>query len=253
MTLDYVSNEVKEHLIKKAKDYDFCKEFADEVGWEDWMNELTESEDDLSERENDLINSILEEAFNEAHKEPEMKATKKQLEYAEMLVKSFAWDGEKNMFELAKMYSEQELADMVGYIDEAEDEYLEYLNMASNELKTDKIFIKIEPSLKKIAEQRAAEEGRTLSRYIAELIKKDAEKLGAKSNTKHDVFNSKKKYYFPNDDYYDKFFGNSEPICVDFREIQRLAKEWGLSYRQLMLHVHTATEEEKKTYGLYAD
>lgn len=52
-------------------------------------------------------------------------------------------------------------------------EYLEYLNMASNELKTDKIFIKIEPSLKKIAEQRAAEEGRTLSRYIAELIKND--------------------------------------------------------------------------------
>lgn len=52
-------------------------------------------------------------------------------------------------------------------------EYFEYLNMASNELKTDKILIKIEPSLKEIAKQRAAEEGRTLSRYIAELIKSD--------------------------------------------------------------------------------
>lgn len=132
-------------------------------------------------------------------------------------------------------------------------EYLEYLNMANKENKTENIMFKIEPSIKIIAKHRAAEEGRTLSRYIAELIKKDAEKAAARSNVEHDKANSKKKYYFPNDDYCDEFFGNSEPVCVDFREIQRLAKEWGLSYRQLMTRMHTATEEEKKMYGVYAD
>ena len=45
----------------------------------------------------------------------------------------------------------------------------------SSEKRTDKINMKITPSLKKKAQERAAEEGRSLSNYIEWLIQKDAE------------------------------------------------------------------------------
>ena len=44
------------------------------------------------------------------------------------------------------------------------------------EKRTDKIYMKILPSVKAMAAERAAEEGRTLSNYIENLIKKDFER-----------------------------------------------------------------------------
>ncbi len=44
------------------------------------------------------------------------------------------------------------------------------------EKRTDKIYMKILPSVKEMAAERAAEEGRTLSNYIENLIKKDFER-----------------------------------------------------------------------------
>ena len=41
------------------------------------------------------------------------------------------------------------------------------------EKRTDKIFMKVKPSLKARAQQRAEEEGRSLSNYIEQLLIKD--------------------------------------------------------------------------------
>ena len=41
------------------------------------------------------------------------------------------------------------------------------------ELKTERIQVKIEPTLKAMAQKKAEEQGRTLSNYICELIKQD--------------------------------------------------------------------------------
>ena len=43
----------------------------------------------------------------------------------------------------------------------------------AKEKRTDKIFMKISPSLKEMAQKRAEEEGRSLSNYIEWLIIKD--------------------------------------------------------------------------------
>ena len=45
------------------------------------------------------------------------------------------------------------------------------------ELKTDRIQIKIEPTLKILAQKKAEDQGRTLSNYICELIRKDVEMM----------------------------------------------------------------------------
>lgn len=45
--------------------------------------------------------------------------------------------------------------------------------MAKKELKTDTIYMKVTPTLKEQAQQRANEEGRSLSNYIEMLILKD--------------------------------------------------------------------------------
>lgn len=46
------------------------------------------------------------------------------------------------------------------------------------ELRTDRITLKIAPSLKELAKRAAQTEGRTLSNYIERLIKDDAKKKG---------------------------------------------------------------------------
>lgn len=45
-----------------------------------------------------------------------------------------------------------------------------------DERRTEYIYMKISPSLKEAAKKRAASEGRSLSNYIENLIKKDVEK-----------------------------------------------------------------------------
>lgn len=44
-----------------------------------------------------------------------------------------------------------------------------------NEKRTDKIYMKVKPSIKRMAEEKAKAEGRTLSNYIERLILKDNE------------------------------------------------------------------------------
>lgn len=46
----------------------------------------------------------------------------------------------------------------------------------SKEKRTERIYMKITPSLKEAAQKRAEEEGRTLSNYIEWLIVKDSKK-----------------------------------------------------------------------------
>lgn len=46
------------------------------------------------------------------------------------------------------------------------------------EKRTDRLYMKIRPSVKAAAEKRAAEEGRSLSNYIEVLIIKDSKKGG---------------------------------------------------------------------------
>ena len=44
------------------------------------------------------------------------------------------------------------------------------------EIKSDKIFLKVEPSLKKAAQELAEENGKTLSGYICWLLEREADK-----------------------------------------------------------------------------
>lgn len=60
-----------------------------------------------------------------------------------------------------------------------------------------------------------------------------------------------KTYYFPNAEQAEAFFGSQDPICVDYRELARLATEWDLTIEELMDQVHEATDNEIETYGTY--
>lgn len=63
------------------------------------------------------------------------------------------------------------------------------------------------------------------------------------------VYEDPKKYYFPDPDIADMFFGQQDPICVDEREIVRLSIDW--SEPELFRHVHEASAEELAIYGKY--
>ena len=67
---------MREHLINEARQYkpDEFELFCAELGWEDWMADYTSAAEGevCSERELEVINSILKECFNEAQ---EMKRT----------------------------------------------------------------------------------------------------------------------------------------------------------------------------------
>lgn len=66
-----LTEETKERLINEAKKYsqDEFRLFADELGWEDWMEDFTEADDgdEFTEAEADEINKILKEIFEKAH------------------------------------------------------------------------------------------------------------------------------------------------------------------------------------------
>lgn len=61
--------EIRERLIKEAKNYESAREFIEELGWEDWMNEVVDSPEDeeLTDSQSKLIDDILREIFDEAH------------------------------------------------------------------------------------------------------------------------------------------------------------------------------------------
>ena len=61
-----------------------------------------------------------------------------------------------------------------------------------------------------------------------------------------------KTYFFPNPENEDDFFWSDNPICVDSEEIARLAREWGLTWDELMEQVHKANDDEIEKYGTYS-
>lgn len=111
---------VRISLTERAKKYnpDEYEEFTMAIGWEDWMNEFTESEEGepVSDDEYEEIYKVIKECFKAAH------------------------------------------------------------TGVSNEKRTERLNIRILPSVKMAAEINADKEGRTLSNYIEELIKKDAQR-----------------------------------------------------------------------------
>lgn len=61
----------------------------------------------------------------------------------------------------------------------------------------------------------------------------------------------KKTYYFPNDDRFDEFFSSGDYICVDYAELENLARGWEISMDEMMDQVHEASESEIAEYGTY--
>lgn len=59
-----------------------------------------------------------------------------------------------------------------------------------------------------------------------------------------------KTYYFPDNEYYDAFFGASIPICVDLAELERLARGWEIDFDELLDQVHEARGDEIAEYGV---
>jgi hypothetical protein len=53
-----------------------------------------------------------------------------------------------------------------------------------------------------------------------------------------------KTYYLPTASYWDTAFFNSEPICIDLKEAERLYDEWYGEYG-------ANSEEEIEEYGTY--
>ena len=60
-----------------------------------------------------------------------------------------------------------------------------------------------------------------------------------------------KTYYFPNAEHADAFFGNQSPVCVDVKELDRLAAEWGMEPDEIRGQVHEASEDEITEHGVY--
>lgn len=71
--MNRLDTETRERLIRIAQNYD--KEqlnlFQGELGWEEWMEQFTESADGepITEAESDVIDKITAEIFATAHKE----------------------------------------------------------------------------------------------------------------------------------------------------------------------------------------
>lgn len=63
--------------------------------------------------------------------------------------------------------------------------------------------------------------------------------------------NKMKKYYFPNDEHIETFFGSEYPVCVDLAELYRLANGWDKSVDDLMEQMHEASESEIAEFGVY--
>ena len=61
----------------------------------------------------------------------------------------------------------------------------------------------------------------------------------------------KKTYYFANADRSDSIYGSEMPVCIDRAEVERLAREWGMTTEELLEQMHEATPEEVEEYGVY--
>lgn len=70
-SLNFLSEKEREKLLDQAKKYSENEYdlFVVELGWEDWMEEFTEAEDGecCSERECEIIEEILKQAWKQTH------------------------------------------------------------------------------------------------------------------------------------------------------------------------------------------
>ena len=59
-------------------------------------------------------------------------------------------------------------------------------------------------------------------------------------------------YYIANPEYMDAVYGSGEIVCMDAREVRRLAREWGMDAMDLFAQLHAAALDEIAEYGVYA-
>ena len=59
-----------------------------------------------------------------------------------------------------------------------------------------------------------------------------------------------KTYYVPHEEYFDAFYGDCRPVCVDYAELCFLAVGWGMALDELLNQVCRATPEDIALYGL---
>ena len=70
--MNRINNEVVKEIKNKAKKYDKdkCYLFISDIGWENWMLDFCDSEEDeLTEKEINKIDLFLTDLFKEVHKE----------------------------------------------------------------------------------------------------------------------------------------------------------------------------------------
>jgi hypothetical protein len=60
-----------------------------------------------------------------------------------------------------------------------------------------------------------------------------------------------KIYYFADSEYADSIYGSLDPICIDYNEVSRLAREWDMTTEELLDQMHEASKAEIEQYGTY--
>ena len=58
-------------------------------------------------------------------------------------------------------------------------------------------------------------------------------------------------YYIANPEHMDAVYGSGEVVCMDAREVRRLAHEWGMDAEDLFAQLHPADADEIAEYGTY--
>jgi hypothetical protein len=60
-----------------------------------------------------------------------------------------------------------------------------------------------------------------------------------------------KTYYFADKERVDYIYGNLEPVCIDIKEVERLATEYDTTADELLEQMHEATAREIENYGVF--
>lgn len=60
-----------------------------------------------------------------------------------------------------------------------------------------------------------------------------------------------KTYYIADSEHSDAIYGDQTPICIDLAEVNRLAREWGMTPDELLEQMHEATDSEIDVWGVY--
>lgn len=58
-------------------------------------------------------------------------------------------------------------------------------------------------------------------------------------------------YYIASPEHMDVVYGSGEIVCIDAREVRRLAREWDMDPEELFSQFHEADEDEIAEYGVY--